>query len=92
MTATVETFLKYDFKLTAKESAKLMTATLRMFNLILMIIDASKNENELKQSMKVMHPNLKPYFEFGFGAEHMWVHQKISGVISETRLLIVSFD
>lgn len=92
MTATVETSIKYDLTLSLKKSGELANVTFRMFNLILALIELSKNEGELRQSMEVMKSHTEPYFAFGYGSNHMWVHQKMGDKVSSTRLLIVRFD
>lgn len=50
-----------------------------------------KNENELRDTMKfssIEYPvTFKSFFDYGFGANHMWVSDKESG----KRLIFVEF-
>ncbi len=52
-------------------------------NIIIQNAIASKNFNELKSKMDVTITSL---FDYGFGANHMWVKQKTS----DDRILIIT--
>lgn len=59
----------------------------RFRSLIAAIID-SDNEKELREEMN----NMELYeYEYGFGSNHMWVHQKIGNKVLKDRLLFVEF-
>lgn len=70
-------------------------AMLSGFNYILQAITTSKNETELRKKMDTEIGNFR-YFKYGFGANHMCVHQKDvrsdSSTVNEAeRILIVEF-
>ena len=59
---------------------------------ILNRINACENESELRAAFSGKKVDwYKTYFIWGFGAHHMWVHEKIDGKISEKRLILVEF-
>ena len=71
------------------------TNMLLFFNMILQGITKSKDENELVHRMGKI--GWTRYFEYGFGSDHLWVHQKNVGsdsskVDEKVRVLIVDFS
>lgn len=59
---------------------------------ILNRINACENESELRDAFSGKKVDwYKTYFIWGFGAHHMWVHEKIDGKISKKRLILVEF-
>lgn len=66
--------------------------SLNAFGLLLNTIVAAKNEKELKENMGNIKFLLNEYFEFGFGKNHMWVHEKdFDGTPRINRLIYVEF-
>lgn len=82
MRATIEN--SFELKEVSKDG-NLNNFTLE-FNLLLITITISKDENMLR---KFMNDNFKKstFFKYGFGASHMWVNQ----INVKDRLLIVYF-
>lgn len=70
---------------------------LTSFNYILQAITTAKTEEDLRNNMDNVIPyQYSRYFNWGYGSNHMWVHQKKvpsdGVVIDETqRILIVEF-
>lgn len=65
----------------------------RIINTILF----SSNEVELRESMKQLaqKTSLDEYYTFGYGAHHLWVHQKRPSdktKIFEHRIMVVEFQ
>ena len=81
MKAQVESRISY----TELEKLEVLVAILNRIN-------DCNDEKELRTVFTSGTVNwYKNYFEWGFGANHMWVHEKIDGKISEKRLILVEF-
>ena len=83
MNATIENSLKKPFN-------DSLFSIFKQFNRILEVINESTDETTLRENMKELHEDLMKrkediYFTWGFGGNHMWVHQ--DGV--KDRLLFV---
>lgn len=67
MNVTIESFF-------CPYSAEVMEAYLRLINTILFADD----ENELRHGIETLKTQipLDNYFVYGFGAHHLWVHQR----------------
>ncbi len=60
------------------------------FNNILCVINLALDGSNLRDLMLVQKSYITN-FSYGFGSNHMWVHQIIDGNVSKNRLLIVEF-
>ena len=59
---------------------------------ILNRINACENESELRDAFSGKKVDwYKTYIKWGIGPNHMWVHEKVDGKISEKRLILVEF-
>lgn len=94
MTIEIENFIKF----TGSVSLKMYDETLAEFNLILNNLYNAKKHSFLNaasddksQCREAMNGQYK-YFEIGYGASHMWIHQKIDDISLPHRLLIVKFN
>ena len=93
MVIKVEHFIEFSENL----SSKLYDETLAEFNLILNNIYNAKRLSfanvEYDEKSQTIAANKRHYkhFKIGWGANHMWVHQKIHNAIIPHRLLIVEF-
>lgn len=78
-------------------TAKVYDETLSEFNLILNNLYKARSHSfanalydDRSQCIEAMKGHYK-HFQIGWGAAHMWVHQKIDGKVLPHRLLIVLF-
>ena len=54
------------------------------------LIAQSQNEVELRANFKKFGGNLI-HFVYGFGSNHIWVHQVVDGVVNDKRIIYAKF-
>lgn len=86
MKAIIEHFVEIDLE---SDNKSFQSAMIEL-NIILTLIASSGNEFELRKNMTTSRFKM---FEFGFGANHFWCHQKKSdGTVFPKRLIFIDFS